>query len=68
MRMYSLSLSACLSVYLTFIRTEYIYGKILVTYTEKICRLKSHRLCVIFVDRLESQLNIMNLLIEKDDR
>ena len=37
-------------------------------YTEKICRLKSHRLCVILVDRLESRLNIMNLLIEEYDR
>ena len=31
---------------------------------EKICRLKSHRLCVILVDRLESRLNIMNLLLK----
>ena len=36
-------------------------------YTEKICLLKSHRLCVILVDRLESRLNIMNLLIEEYD-
>ena len=36
--------------------------------TEKICRLKSHRLCIILVDRLESRLNIMSLLIEKYDR
>ena len=35
-----------------------------VNYTEKICRLKSHRLCVILVDRLESRLNIMNLLMK----
>ena len=35
---------------------------------EKICRLKSHRLCVIIVDRLESRLNIMNLLIKEYDR
>ena len=37
-------------------------------HTEKICRLKSHRLCVILVDRLESRLNIMSLLIEEYDR
>ena len=37
-------------------------------YTEKICRLKSHRLCVILVDRLESPLNIINLLIKECDR
>ena len=37
-------------------------------YTEKICRLKSHRLCIILVDRLESRLNIMSLLIEEYDR
>ena len=36
--------------------------------TEKICLLKSHQLCVILVDRVESRLNIMNLLIEKYDR
>ena len=38
------------------------------SYTEKICRLKSHRLCVILVDKLESRINIMNLLIEEYDR
>ena len=43
-------------------------GLIINIYTEKICRLKSHRLCVILVDRLESRLNIMNLLIEEYDR
>ena len=37
-------------------------------YTEKICRLICHRLCVILVDRLESRLNIKNLLIEEYDR
>ena len=37
-------------------------------HTEKICRLKSHRLCIILVDRLESRLNIMSLLIEEYDR
>ena len=37
-------------------------------YTEKICHLKSHRLCIILVDRLESRLNIMSLLIEEYDR
>ena len=37
-------------------------------YTGKICRLKSHRLCVILVDRLENRLNIMSLLIEEYDR
>ena len=39
-----------------------------VRHTEKICRLKSHRLCIILVDRLESRLNIMSLLIEEYDR
>ena len=38
------------------------------TCTEKICRLKSHRLCIILVDRLESRLNIMSLIIEEYDR
>ena len=52
---------------------EYSGGNILYTErnnwcTEKICRLKSHRLCVILVDRIESRLNIMNLLIEEYDR
>ena len=47
------------------------YGKTLYSsknLTEKICRLKSHRLCVILVDRLESRLNIINLLIKEYDR
>ena len=31
-------------------------------------RMKSHRVCVTLVGRLESRLNIMNLLIEEYDR
>ena len=50
-------------------RFLWLYGKKTIKRnTEKICRLKSHRLYVILVDRLESRLNIMNLLIEEYDR
>ena len=46
----------------------FIFILTILYYTEKICRLKSHRLCIILVDRLESRLNIMSLLIEEYDR